>query len=571
MKAGTVVCLILSATSLMAATPLVSDGGGKDVSVALFSTHAVFAVTVTPVGDHAWMAHCESCSRSPLTTPLHMARSGEIFCGGNLRVTDDATGEARSAAGLWHLRASQSSHEIDVVLMLPSERYVAAVLSAEAAPAEPKQSLHALAILARTYALNGTHFTPRPGHLSADLCDSTECQAMRLGAVSPSIEEATQATAGETLQFGTHYAEVFFSQNCAGLTEDAGAVWPNLRGISYLQSHPDPYCLQRDSASWHTEVPLSALRGIAQAEGWHLPTDILAAHVIARSASHRALRIAFYDSAASPSILSASSLRFGIGRALGWNRVRSDAYDLGVRNGALVFDGRGHGHGVGLCQEGAAQMASEGKSAREILGFYFPGTIVRITVADHGWVETRTGTLTLRSTQVLPADRQALVAKAWDEARKRFPPRVSVSPQITFSPSTELFRQMTAQPGWVLASTRDQAIVLQPDAVLRDHGQSGGATLLHEMLHVLVESEAGEQAPLWLREGLVEVLAGEPAVPGGTIAVQDIEAGLKHPETLLISQRSHRAAAARVRALTGRYGMSTVRSWLSSGVPANVG
>ena len=274
------------------------------------------------------------------------------------------------------------------MLTLPSERYVAAVLSAEAAPDEPKQSLRALAILARTYALNGIHFTPRPGHLPADLCDSTQCQAMRLGAVSSSIEEATQATAGETLQFGTHYAEVFFSQNCAGLTEDAGAVWPNLRGIPYLRSHPDPYCLRRNSASWHTEVSLSASTKLRKRKAGICRQTSLAARVITRSASHRALRIAFYDSAGNPSIVSASSLRFGIGRSLGWNRVRSDAYDLGVRNGALVFDGHGHGHGVGLCQEGAAQMASEGKNAKEILAFYFPGTTVRITAADHGWIET---------------------------------------------------------------------------------------------------------------------------------------------------------------------------------------
>ena len=40
---------------------------------------------------------------------------------------------------------------------------------------------------------------------------------------------------------------------------------------------------------------------------------------------------------------------------------------------------------------------------------------------------------------------------------------------------------------------------------------TASATLLHEMLHVLVEAEASERTPLWLREGLVEVLAGETA------------------------------------------------------------
>jgi stage II sporulation protein D len=348
------------------------DGGGRDVSVALFSTRDLRAITVTPIGAKAWTSRCAQCVRKPLTISLHVAGQTEIFAGGTLRITEDASGETRTASGLWRLRASGPGHEIDVVLTLPSERYVAAVLNAEAAPGEPAQSLRALAILARTYALNGSHYTATPGHLAAELCDSTECQAMRLEVPSPAIDDATRATAGETLWSGAGRAEVFFSQNCGGITEDAAAVWPKLRGLPYLRSHVDPYCIRRDSAAWHAEVPLTRLVEIARAEGWQLPANIVSARVKDRSSSHRALRVTFTGATGSTSALSATALRFGIGRALGWDLVRSDAYELDIRTGALVFDGRGHGHGVGLCQAGAAEMASEGKSAREILAFYFP-------------------------------------------------------------------------------------------------------------------------------------------------------------------------------------------------------
>ena len=87
----------LCTTSLYGAT--VNDGGGRDVSIALFSTHTLRAVTMTPLGEHSWIARCARCSHESLTTPLHVATVIDIFAGGTLRVTDDVSGEART--GQW--------------------------------------------------------------------------------------------------------------------------------------------------------------------------------------------------------------------------------------------------------------------------------------------------------------------------------------------------------------------------------------------------------------------------------------------------------------------------------------
>jgi stage II sporulation protein D len=504
---------------------------------------------------------------------LRLTGQFDVLAGGTLRITDSASGEQRTATGLWHLRASGRDHQIDVILTLPSERYVAAVLSAEAAPDEPAQSLRALAVLARTYALDGAHYTAAPGHLAANLCDSTECQAMLPGRVSPAIENATQATAGETLWFGGHRAEVFFSQNCGGMTEDGGAIWPRLSGVPYLRSHVDPYCVRRDTARWHAEVPLTKLATIAQAEGWRLPANLVAASAKERSASHRVLRVTLTGSAGDTMVVSASALRFGIGRTLGWNLVRSDAYEVGVRHDTLVFDGRGHGHGVGLCQDGAMQMAAEGKTERDILAFYFPQTEVRILAGDRGWQETQLGSIVLRATQPLTAERKAVLEKTWTEAKSRLPPQRAITPEIVFAPTTEVFRQITSQPGWAMASTQGGTIVLQPDAVLFAPRRNASATMLHEMLHVLVEAESNERTPLWLREGLVEALTNEASsttnvAPANPISVGTIDSLLAQADSLRASEQAHRAATARVRSLIARYGLSAVRGWLSSGVPS---
>jgi stage II sporulation protein D len=543
------------------------DGGGRDVSVALFSRRTLRAVTINPIGPNAWASSCTQCVHERLAGPLHFAGKGEVFAGGMLRVTDDESGEPRTAAGLWHLRRGGHGGEVDVVLTLPSERYVAAVLNAEAAANEPAQSLRALAIVVRTYALNGSHFASQPGHLPADLCDSTECQAMRLGPVSAAIEQAVQATAGETLWFGPRRAEVFFSQSCGGTTEDGGVVWPKLQGVPYLRSHADPYCVRRGSDAWHTGISLSDFAAIAKPEGWKIPDKIVAARVAERSSSRRALRVAFVDGDGKQTFVAASALRFGIGRTLGWNRVRSDAYELGLRNGTLLFDGKGHGHGVGLCQVGAAEMAAEGKDSRAILNFYFPGAAVQITPSDDGWHETRVGAVSVRTNVVLSPALAEAVQRIWDDAQRRFLPRKPLAPEIVFAPTTELFRQMTAQPGWALASTRGATVVLQPETVMLAHAETTAGILRHEMLHILVEAEASERAPLWLREGLVEVLAGDASSASPLMSMAEIEGALIHADSWTASERAHRAAAARVRGLIVRYGASAVRGWLSSGVP----
>ena len=164
-----------------------------------------------------------------------------------------------------------------------------------------------------------------------------------------------------------------------------------------------------------------------------------------------------------------------------------------------------------------------------------------------------------------------MVEAAWEQAKRLFPPRSAVAPEVVFAPSVEIFRQMTSQPGWMLASTSGGRIVLQPESVLggREH-----SVLLHEMLHALVESEASAKAPLWLREGLVEVLAGESESRDngdGTMDDAATENALRHAGTRELSERAHWAAAARVRGLISRYGMAQVRSWLGSGAPAGTG
>ena len=470
------------------------------------------------------------------------------------------------AAGKWII--SWQPHGLRVLLTLPSESYVIAALSGEAAPDEPMASLKAMAISMRTFALvNANRHQPE----GFGLCDSTHCQALRLGNARPEVEEAVRETAGETLWSGGQRAHVYYTQHCGGMTETASAVWPGETASYLAGQHADPYCLRRSPAEWQTRIPLRQLDQIFRAQGWRTPSPVTDIRITQRDATGRAALLQVTGQGA-PATLSASSLRFAVDRALGWNQMRSDWYSATLSGADLEIRGRGYGHGVGLCQAGAFEMASEGRSEREILSFYFPGTVPGITPAGDEWQRVSGVGWTLLTTDQtgsLLAEGNAAWARAQSLLREAPQGKTPQSPTVQELPTTELFRQTTGEPGWMLASTRGSRVFLQPAAVRQNNGGSE-TLLLHEFLHVLVEQQAGASAPLWLREGLVEALAApekrkwEPV----DLTAPQVDAALAHPSSATVSSRAHEAAARMAALLCARYGTATVLDFLRNGIPS---
>jgi stage II sporulation protein D len=552
---------MLVATQMLGATAAPKPAGARLLTVELFSTRSVKTLALTPLDSGSasqveW-AH-DGLRLSSGTTVKQLALSG------GFRLQASGAQEIL-AAGKWTIAWRQDG--LRVLLTLPSEDYVAAALSGETAPDEPLASLKAMAISMRTFALVNANRHSAEGF---GLCDSTHCQALRLGRARPEVERAVRETAGETLWFGGQRAQVYYTQHCGGMSEPARSVWPAERA-SYLAEHrADLYCLRRSPAEWHARIALDQLSRIFRAQGWQTPSPIESIRVTRRSAGGRALLLEVTGRGATAK-LSASSFRFAVDRALGWNQLRSDWYSVSVSGGALEIAGKGYGHGVGLCQAGAYEMAAEGHSDAEILSFYFPGTVTGITPADHGWQRVAGAGWTLLTTEDTPAGLLAEGNAAWAKAQSLLPsPAGSAGPTVQELPNTELFRQTTNEPGWMLAATRGNAVFLQPVAVRQNNG--GAKTLLHEFLHVLVEQEAGEKAPLWLREGLAEMLAG-PAEE--TWAPMDLNAGevdsaLAHPSSAAASRHAHTLAARMTAVLCAHYGMPAVQGFLHNGVPPGV-
>src|SRR5262249_43019450 len=141
---------------------------------------------------------------------------------------------------------------------------------------------------------------------------------------------------------------------------------------------------------------------------------------------------------------------------------------------------RGSGNGVGLCQTGAERMAAQGRDYKQILAFYYPGTVLGVTAEGLSWQTLggeRVQVMSVRPQQdrllVGLADRLARVAEERLDRQFPQPPKLKVYPTI------DAFRDATGEPGWVAASTRGNVIQLQPIAVLRAR-DSLDQTILHE-------------------------------------------------------------------------------------------
>ena len=459
-----------------------------------------------------------------------------------------------------------------MAVTLPVETYVERVVASESGAADTLESLKALAIVVRSFALHQAH-----GHADYDLCDSTHCQLLHWSGStrSPQAHIAMLTTAGETLYYRGHRAAAWFHQNCGGRTAAPSEVWPSKQQsrqaskpeMPWLISRADPYCTANGPRQWSSTLGLADLTtALAAASlvrpGW---TTMTVAH---RGESGRAVTLGIGNTT-----VSAEDFRLAIGRALGWSRILSTWFEVSQQGDQFLFHGRGSGHGVGLCQAGSAAMSARGHTSSEIVAQYFPGTEIADEHTGLSWQILHIPGLTLETLNAsdntyLPQLNQALA-----EAQTLSGLQLPASSTLRTFPSTSSFREATLAPGWVAAFTEGNWIATQPLATLAAR-KLLVPTLRHEFLHALVESQAAPTTPLWLREGLVEAWSEPPSAHNAnsanvsTLSVAQLDSALAHASTEAQSQTAHRTASLRAKALLDRYGRTQVLTWLRTGVPA---
>ena len=262
--------------------------------------------------------------------------------------------------------------------------YLVGVVRAEMPASFEEEALKAQAVAARTYTYYKIQTGGNHGDTADSCTDSTCCQAYiseeqarsNWGADADTyeskIESAVRDTDGQVILYGGEPILAVFHSSSAGLTRAAGQVW--LNDLPYLQSVTSPE--QGDS------IPNYYSRAEFTQEQFR--EKVLAAEPEADLSGpvETWLQNAVTDTAGSVSTVEVggvtvkgSTLRSILG-------LRSACFEWEIQDGNLVFFVTGYGHGVGMSQYGAEQMARDGADYREILTHYYTGVTVEAYVPD---------------------------------------------------------------------------------------------------------------------------------------------------------------------------------------------
>lgn len=246
------------------------------------------------------------------------------------------------------------------------EEYLYGVLFHEVSHRWPMEALKAQAIAARTFALyQARQNRDRPYDMRSDIYSQVYGGK---GSETWATTRAVNLTKGMVLSYKGQLFPAYFHATCAGFTEDASNLWKvdiaPLKGGVFC-----PYCRISPHYLWHKEIPLGELEKKLGAAG-HDIGRIVSVRCLGRNASGRVDKMEIKDDAGKALILPAKDFRL----IMGPNDVRSARFITKIKWGKLVLDGLGWGHGAGMCQWGAYGLGKKGKTAGEILQFYYPGS-----------------------------------------------------------------------------------------------------------------------------------------------------------------------------------------------------
>jgi stage II sporulation protein D len=226
------------------------------------------------------------------------------------------------------LTISADARQLIPVVSMDIETAVASIIAAESPPGATLEALKAQAVVARSFLYAGSR------HQDYDFCDTTHCQFLRQPpALDSSASVATRETRGLVLTWHGASLAAMYSSRCGGKTASLRDIRIASNGYPYFAVECS-YC-RRHPVKWSRTITEADAKKLAQ---------------------------------------SGERERLALGREYGWSAIPGNHYTSHASSRGVMLTGEGAGHGLGLCQYGAAGMAAEGAEFGAILRHYYPET-----------------------------------------------------------------------------------------------------------------------------------------------------------------------------------------------------
>ena len=298
---------------------------------------------------------------------------------------------------------------------LPLERYLMSVISSEMSATAPLEFLKAHSVISRSWVLaqmekrhrhkDGAdsffsfikkddeiiRWYDREDHTIFDVCADDHCQRYQgiTNASNPNVAEAIAETRGQVLTYDGDICDARFHKCCGGDTEEFQYCWEDAPK-PYLMSFHDPYCNTNDQHilsqvlndydqetpdfyRWTVEYSRAELSELIARKLNADFGEIQDLVPLDRGKSGRIWRLKIVGTKKTLTIGKELEIR----RALSETHLLSSAFDVEQQGDRFILKGKGWGHGVGLCQVGAAVMSFQGKTYDEILLFYYRGAEIK--------------------------------------------------------------------------------------------------------------------------------------------------------------------------------------------------
>ena len=286
-------------------------------------------------------------------------------------------------------RADIDANASDLVFIVPLEEYLPGVLAKELFKGWQPITYQAQAIAARSYAACEMEWWRNRRHY--DVVAGQASQAW-VGATSDAKSlDAVASTRGQYLVFDGRVVPAYYSSCCGGLPSSAvdsirDGTWTQIAPLYVMQKGRRTQCCEKaPTAKWQTSFSIAET--VDRMNQWSKqvgrkelgPMNGIKTFVVGeRNSVGRSMCFFITDRSGKRFIWDAGDFRVAMnaGAASSRDSLKSSALDPRIDSGRLMLDGRGHGHGAGMCQYGAEFMAKSGTSASAILQRYYPGAII---------------------------------------------------------------------------------------------------------------------------------------------------------------------------------------------------